>query len=52
MDIHKYAQSCPVTSQMKLLIPEKIGFKGPEPLPVEWLPGYVDPQTILSPENT
>jgi hypothetical protein len=37
---------------MKLLIPEKIGFKGPEPLPVEWLPGYVDPQTILSPENT
>ena len=34
--INKYTQNCPVTSQMKLLIPDRISFKGPDPPPQGW----------------
>jgi len=36
LHINKFAQNCPVTSQMKLLMPEKIGYKGPDPPPEDW----------------
>lgn len=34
--INKYAQNCPLQSQMKLLVPERIVYKGPDPPPVDW----------------
>lgn len=34
--INKYAQTCGTSSQMKLLMPERIQYKGPDPPPEEW----------------
>lgn len=41
--INRYAQNCPVTSQMKMLMPERLGYKGPDPPPEDWKVGEAEP---------
>jgi hypothetical protein len=37
LEINKYAQNCPSNCQMKLLVPERLSYKGPDPPPADWM---------------